>query len=586
MARLLSVNVGLPRDIQWLGRTVRTAIFKEPVAGRVFASRLNLAGDGQADLAGHGGEQRAVMVYQLESYRYWENYLQRPDLRYGHFGENLTVEGLADTEVCVGDRFRIGSAIFEASQPRVTCYKVGLRLNHPQMPSLMVAHRRPGFYFRVIQEGEVGAGDPIEKIAEGPESLTVADIDSLLYSSEHPVEMLQRALRVSALSPGWKASFQALLGAAGKGSISGNPGLSAPMAPLSWAGFKALRVIASKQESEGVRSFEFAAADGSSLPSWIAGQHIALKLHPGSLSPAVLRMYSLCGAPDTGTFRIAVKNEGGIGSRYVTEQLQVGDLVEASAPRGTFTLEPGATPVVLLSAGIGITPILAMLYSIARADEDSSREVWWIHSARNGAQHSFANEGRQLIKRLKHASVCNLYTSPTLQDRLGTDYDLSGRLDTSLLRQLRVPADADFYLCGPPGFLANARAMLKSLRADSLKVHTEIFGPVPPLQPGVVSSSVPRPHLPEGNQGAGPAVTFIRSGLTAKWDARFKSVLELAEACSVPVRWSCRTGVCHNCESGLVDGTLRYAPEPLDPPAAGTALICCAQPTSDLQLDL
>lgn len=424
MARVLSVNVGLPRDIHWLGRTVRTAIFKEPVAGRIFAGRLNLAGDGQADLAGHGGEQRAVMVYQIESYRYWESYLQRPGLRYGQFGENLTVEGLADTEVCVGDRFRIGSAIFEVSQPRVTCYKVGLRLKHPQMPSLMVSHRRPGFYFRVIQEGDVGAGDAIEKIAAGVESLTIADIDSLLYSSEHPVDVLRRALKVPALSPGWTASFQALLDAAGKGPMLGNPGLVRPVAPLSWAGFKALQIIASKLESEGVRSFELATPDSSPLPSWTAGQHIALKLHPESAPGAVIRMYSLCGAPDAGTLRIAVKNEGGIGSRYISEQLRVGDLVEASAPRGTFTLKPGPTPVVLLSAGIGITPILAMLYSIAQADAESSRQVWWIHSARSGAQHSFANEARQLIKKLRHAYPCNLYTHPTTLDGIGTDYDV------------------------------------------------------------------------------------------------------------------------------------------------------------------
>ncbi len=183
MNAVVSVNVGLPRDVAWQGRTVRTAIWKEPVPGRVRATRLNLAGDRQADLAGHGSEHRAVMVYQLDSYRYWEKYLRRSDFVYGNFGENFTVEGLADDEVCIGDRFRIGSAIFEISQPRVTCYRVGIRLNQPEMASLLVSHQRPGFYFRLIQEGEVGAGDRIEKIADGPEQLTVAEIDALLYSA-------------------------------------------------------------------------------------------------------------------------------------------------------------------------------------------------------------------------------------------------------------------------------------------------------------------------------------------------------------------------------------------------------------------
>jgi MOSC domain-containing protein YiiM len=169
---IVSVNVGLPQDVAWQGRTVRTAVWKQPVAGWIFAGRLNLDGDGQADLRAHGGEQRALLVYQLESYRYWASYFGRSDLVPGNFGENLTVEGLADAEVCIGDRFRLGGAIVEVSQPRDTCYRVGIRLENPEMPALLVAHRRPGFYFRVIQEGEIGAGDHFEKLSDGPEHMS------------------------------------------------------------------------------------------------------------------------------------------------------------------------------------------------------------------------------------------------------------------------------------------------------------------------------------------------------------------------------------------------------------------------------
>src|SRR5262249_42270421 len=247
------------------GTRVRTA--KQPVQGRVLAGRLNLFGDGQADLSGHGGEQRAVMVYQLGSYRYWESCLGRSDLAYGNFGENLTVEGLADDEVCIGDRFRIGGAIFEISQPRVTCYRVGIRLNYPEMPALLVSHRRPGFYFRVIQEGEVGAGDRIEKIADGPEQMTVVEINALLYSAQHHIESLQRALRIPALSPGWQDSMRALLDATERGELVGNAGLSpAPAAPLLWRGFRSLKVVSSSEESIDIRSFKLAALDGSPLP--------------------------------------------------------------------------------------------------------------------------------------------------------------------------------------------------------------------------------------------------------------------------------------------------------------------------------
>ena len=158
MARLLSVNVGLPRDVAWKGRMVHTGIWKDPVQGHRRVGRLNLDGDGQGDLAGHGGEQRAVFVYQIESYRFWQKELKRSDFVHGQFGENFTIEGLPDDTVCIGDRYQIGSALFEVTQPRVTCYRVGIRLNEPRMPALLTSNGRPGFYFRVLREGEVGAG--------------------------------------------------------------------------------------------------------------------------------------------------------------------------------------------------------------------------------------------------------------------------------------------------------------------------------------------------------------------------------------------------------------------------------------------
>ena len=243
MARLLAVNVGLPRDIQWRGETVHTGVWKQPVEGRLAARRLNLEGDGQGDVAGHGGEQRAVLVYQTDSYRYWERTLGRSDFTFGQFGENFTVEGLLDSEVCIGDRYRIGSALFEVSQPRVTCYRVGIRLNDPRMPALLVAHHRPGFYLRVLEEGDVGAGDEITKVAEGPERFTVADMDALLYLPGHHPDQLQRALRIPALSAGWKGSFEALAKQKAGVAALGNPGLSpAAGPPPAWRGFQSLRV--------------------------------------------------------------------------------------------------------------------------------------------------------------------------------------------------------------------------------------------------------------------------------------------------------------------------------------------------------
>src|SRR5689334_9579624 len=244
---LVSLNVGMPKDVPWQGKTVFTGVFKEPVSGPRHVGRLNVDGDGQGDLGGHGGEQRAVFVYQLDSYRHWERELGRDDLVHGQFGENFTIDGLADDEVCIGDRYRIGGALFEVTQPRVTCYRVGIRMDDPRIPALLVQHHRPGFYFRVLEEGAVRAGDEIVKVAAGPERMTVAEIDALLYLPGHPRAPVERALRIPALSPGWQASFRAILDEPDSGT--GNAGLVDAAPPPAWPGFRPLRVTAIEPES-------------------------------------------------------------------------------------------------------------------------------------------------------------------------------------------------------------------------------------------------------------------------------------------------------------------------------------------------
>ena len=344
MAKLLSVNVGLPREIPWRGKIVYTSVWKEPVLGRRLVRQRNVDGDAQGDLKGHGGEHRAVFVYQMDSYHFWERELKRDDFTFGQFGENFTVEGLADSEVCIGDRYRIGGALFEVTQPRVTCYRIGIRMIEPRMPALLVAHRRPGFYLRVIEEGEVGAGDEIVKVADGPEHLTVATADALLYLRGPAREDLERALRIPALSPGWKSSFEA---------------------------------------------------------------------------------------------------------------------------------------------------------------------------------------------RLRHAAEPELRT-------------------------------------GNAGLISPEQVL------DSGKS----------IMPGVKNAPHHQPHAPAGEPGEGPKISFVRTGLTVSWDPKFQSLLELAEACDVPVRWSCRTGVCHTCECRLISGSVKYNPEPLEPPAAGNLLICCSRPQDDMVIDI
>ena len=585
MPRLLAVNVGLPRDVTWNGKTVHTGIWKSPVEGRRMVHKLNIIGDGQGDLAGHGGEQRAVFVYQIDSYHYWERFLGRSDFTFGQFGENFTVEGLADNDVCIGDRYRIGDAIFEVSQPRVTCYRVGIRMNEPRMPALLVAHHRPGFYFRVLQEGEVAAGDDIVKTADGPERMTVADIDALLYLPGQTTEQLQRAMRISALSKGWQGSFEAMLqqDLSSKTTV-GNPGLADEEQPPAWPGFRQMQVARINKESETVTSFTLSPTDGQRLPLFQAGQFVVLRMLVDPNKPPVLRSYSLSDLPVADHFRISVKSElKGIGSSFLCNRAQEGDRLDVSAPRGNFTLRPSQNPVVLLSAGVGATPVMSMLHALTA--EKSQREIWWIYGARNRAEHPFAEESRSLLKQLPRGRGYIVYSRPAATDQAGTDYDAAGHVDMVLLERLGVQRSSDFYLCGPTAFLQNMRDGLRNWGVLAENVHTEIFGSLDAVTPGMAQVAH-TPHLPQGSPGSGPPVSFARSGITTAWDAKFASLLELAEACDVPVRWSCRTGVCHTCMTGLIGGSIIYNPEPLERPAPGNVLICCSQPSTGVTLDL
>ncbi|GJD49757.1 Flavohemoprotein [Methylobacterium crusticola] len=587
MARLLSVNVGLPRDVAWQGRTVRTGIWKAPVEGRRRVRRLNVDGDGQGDLAGHGGEHRAVFVYQIESYRYWETQLGRRDFSHGQFGENFTVDGLADADVCIGDRYRVGRAVLEVTQPRVTCYRVGIRMNEPRMAALLVAHGRPGFYVRVLEEGEVQAGDEIALVEAGAERMSVADVNALLYLPGHPGDQLERALRIPALSPGWRRSFDALLaqGRDNDGTRSGNAGLGTAAGPApAWPGFRPLRVSRKVRESGTVVSLTLEPADGRPLPPGRPGQYVVLQLGPAA-GATMLRSYSLSEASSAASYRVSVKREAhGTASRYIGDGLAVGDTVGVSAPRGRFILRPGATPVVLLSAGIGVTPVLAMLHALAAAA--STREVWWLHGTRNGREHPFAEETRSLLALLANRHRHIRYSSPDPGDRPGLDYDAAGRFGAPVLRELGLPLDGDFYVCGPSAFMSEMTAGLATAGVGPDRIHGETFGGVPSLTPGIAASPHRPPHPPAGPPGTGPRVSFARSGVHVRWDAAFSSLLDLAEACDVPVRWSCRTGVCHTCESGLVAGPIDYDPGPIDAPAEGSVLICCSRPRGDVVVDL
>jgi ferredoxin-NADP reductase/MOSC domain-containing protein YiiM/ferredoxin len=580
-AVLLSVNVGLPKDVPWHGKTVHTGIWKQPAAGPQMVRRLNIDGDGQGDLNGHGGEQRAVLVYQVQSYEHWRRYLGRDDLvEYGQFGENLTVDGLPDAEVCIGDRYRIGEAEFEVTQPRVTCYRVGMRLGEPRLPSLLVSEHRPGFYMRVITEGRIQAGDAIVKTRTGPGALSVADTDALLYLPHRDGAKLAAALRIPALSPGWQGSFRDLLAEPATGAQQAQQDQEHRPA---WSGFRKLRIERVVRETDDVSSLYLTGADGTALPPARPGQFLTLRVS-GAGEPAPVRSYSLSSAAADGTYRISVKHEPhGVASGYLNSGLAPGTTLDVAAPRGDFVLDDGSGPVLLVSAGIGVTPVLGILHQLAASA--SKREIWWLYGARGPREHPFAAEANALLAALPNTREHIYYSAATPPER-HRSHAAQGHLTGAALVGLHVPLAASAYICGPSKFMTDMTEALTVIGLAKSAIHTELFGALPAINPGITSQTGKPPHQPAGPPQTGPVVTFARSGLAVPFGSDWRSVLDLADACDVPTRWSCRTGVCHTCVTPLLSGDIGYAPDPLEPPADGQILICCAQPETDIVLDL
>jgi ferredoxin-NADP reductase/ferredoxin len=453
-----------------------------------------------------------------------------------------------------------------------------MRMDDPRMPALLVRHRRPGFYFRVLEEGEVRAGDDIVKVADGPEAMTVAEVDGLLYLPGHPRDRIERALRIPALSPGWQGSFRAML--AQPPAATGNAGLAEAEPAPAWAGFRPLRVTAVRAESSTIASVRLADPGGTPVAAALPGQFLTVRLKPG-----LVRSYSLSGGPGQAGYRISVKREPhGLASGYLHTHVRPGDLLDVAAPRGTFVLRPGTGPVLLISGGVGATPVLAMLHALA--EEKSDREVWWVQAARSGAERPFATEVGRLLAALPNAHSYVVFSRPGAEDRRGRDYDGAGRLSAAVLSGLGLPDGVEAYLCGPSSFLGDVGAALVEIGVPAGRIHQEIFGARPGLTPGIGARPGREPHPPEGEPGTGPAVSFVRSDLTVPWSDAAGSLLELAEACDVPVRWSCRVGVCHTCETGLLSGDVEYTTEPVDPPAEGNVLICSSRPGGEIVLDL
>jgi ferredoxin-NADP reductase/MOSC domain-containing protein YiiM len=582
--KLVSVNVSKPKTVDHLGRKVSTGIYNEPVTGRAMVRKLNVDGDGQADLTVHGGVYKAVYVYDLENIRYWQQELGRDDLGYGHFGENFTVEGMADDRIYIGDVFRIGGALLEVTQPRVPCFKLEMKMDLPGFSRQFITSGRLGFYFRVLEEGEVGAGDLIERVQIGPEKITVREFARLYYFDYNNQEKIRRLLRIPALPPGWSRAFEEILASAGeKGKKRKTP-------ERAWKGFRNFIVDKKVSESQTITSFYLVPEDGEPLPVYMPGQFLTFRLSiPGHPKP-VIRTYSLSECPcHAEYYRVTIKREPPpkdpaiiSGSNYFHNLVELGTRLQVAASRGDFFLNPQEeTPVVLLSGGVGLTPMISMLNAIV--DSGKNRPAWFIHGTRNGVHHAMCKHMRRAAAANDNIIVHIRYSQPRPEDVKGRDYDSTGHVNVDLLKELLLKKDMDFYLCGPPPFMNSMMKELWQWGVPESRIRFELFGSAALLQEGTRAR---RRKKKKAAEEKAYQIIFSESGITAKWDPEYENLLEFAEEQGVFPDFSCRSGICHTCQYELKKGNVGYTFEPLDPPYPGQVLLCCARPRSNLVIDV
>ena len=581
---LESVNVSMPKEVAHDGKTVTTGIFKERVEGRVALRRLNLEGDGQADLWGHGGAFRAVYAYSRENYDHWARELGRDDFAIGQFGENFTVAGMLDDEVCVGDVFRIGGALVEVSQPRIPCYKLALKMGIEGFQNRFLESGRVGFYFRVLEEGEVGAGDEVVLVKRDPRGMSVRRVSDVLYFDKENLDATRQALHIPALAHGWKGSFAKRLA-------------KAETSTKARKGLRSFVVERKEPESETITSFYLAPEDGAPLSAFLPGQFLTLELDiPGEPRP-VIRTYSLSDGPHRERYRLSIKREpapadtpeapAGLSSTYFHDQVEAGTTLRVGAPRGKFTLDSdGERAVVLLSAGVGLTPMISTLNAIVQGG--APRPVWFIHGTRSSREHAMGAHVRRLAEEHDNVHVHIRYSEPDPEDvegRGGRDYDSRGWVDMALLKQVLPFDDYDFFLCGPQPFMRTLYCGLLSLGMSESRIHYEFFGPGSMLTEEAKPAGAYGGRTAEAELTGGTQVTFARSGVTASWDPACASILDLAEHHGLSLPYSCRSGICHTCVCEVTEGDVEYLDEPQDEPDEGHVLICCSVPTTNLVLE-
>lgn len=572
--QVVAVSVARPRWHEMYGRQVFSSIVRDPAVGPVH---FRPGGpDGNAT-AVHTEEVYACFA---EHYDYWARELQvdRSEWRPCHWGENISLAGCPTEEALhVGDRFRIGEALLEVTSPRIPCFKLSWRLGQPEsFLKALIESGKMGCYLRVLEPGNIGPGDELTRVHEARDAITVMELSKLLHDPSITDTSILRRVQAT---PGLGAQASEML----RKRISYlTDGILATRGR--WTGWRRFVVTAIRSETEAIKSFWLKPADGGPIGGYRAGQFLAVKL-PNACN-SVTRTWSISHFdPDADSYRISIKRESnGMASGYMHDRLQVGDELEVRPPTGRFVLDRGSfLRTVLISAGVGVTPLLAMLRAhVERGDE--APPLLWLHAARSGGEHAFREEVQDLLARMPNASRRVFYDAPGPGDEVGRDFDRVGRVTREAVaelvtesyklrpfgRELELTGDnADFYLCGPPGFEAVVREALLAHGVNPGAIRSESFSP----------NAVGHEKLQTPEQAC---VHFRPSGTVATW-ARDddQTLLELAESCGLAVESGCRMGLCGSCEAGISAGEVGYVVEPAVDPAPGRVLLCCAQPLTD-----
>lgn len=536
---------------------------KTRVTGSLQADVTGLPGDEQADRRVHGGPDMAIYAYARSHYERWMAEFPEHAALWGSgaLGENLSLDGWDETKVCVGDVVQIGEAVLQVTRPRKPCFKLALRFGDLRLPRRLVETGRCGWYYRVLKTGLIAEGDEAVLVRRLYPDWTIRRINDISIQADASPAELRELAGFPELAGNWRTQVQAAA-LAGEAAARKNS-------------FREFSVVRVHDESELIRSFELAPADGVGIPAALPGQHLVIRSDfSGQMTS---RPYSISAISGTHV-QISVKRETGGFSQWLHTHVKAGDRLSVLGPRGSFKLD-GATalPLVLISAGVGITPVMAMLQ--AATTNNGARivptRVSFIHCARNSRQQAFKTQLADIGARHPSVSFHTRFSQPDADDRIGVTHDSVGRIDRDLVhRSIAQLGPCNVYICGPLAFMANVSRWIGEIESSGIRVMTEVFAPSG-------AAKADRQRRPARSR-----VTFMRSGKSLEMNGT-GSLLDLAEAEGLPVESDCRAGVCGACAAKVISGEVGYDFEPIAAVEDGEALLCCGFPlTGELVLDL